>query len=143
MKKINIQIPDMQSTHCQTRVGNALKNITALGAYDVQPGQADVQLQNPGAQQEVLDTIQKLGYTVGTVKDITDSGNGTPLVFKTNINCSGCIATVTPALDEVAGTGHWQVNTADRDKILTVDAPVSEQEIVKAVQNKGFRIEKY
>jgi len=71
-----------------------------------------------------------------------DNGSA-PLKFKTNINCGGCIATVTPALDDVAGPGHWQVDTDDRNKILTVNAPATEEEIVKAVQGKGFRIEKY
>ena len=42
------------------------------------------------------------------------------LQFKTNINCGGCLKAVTPTLNQQAGTGNWQVDTASPDKILTV-----------------------
>lgn len=33
------------------------------------------------------------------------------LQFKTNINCSGCVAKVTPELNETEGIWHWNVDT--------------------------------
>jgi len=44
------------------------------------------------------------------------------LKFKTNIKCSGCEATVTPFLNNLAGEFKWQVNTAVPEKTLTVEA---------------------
>ncbi|WP_246229488.1 heavy-metal-associated domain-containing protein [Mucilaginibacter humi] len=40
------------------------------------------------------------------------------LKFKTNINCGGCIAKVTPALNQAVGEGNWQVNTDIPEKHL-------------------------
>ncbi|SHN29191.1 heavy-metal-associated domain-containing protein [Chitinophaga sp. CF418] len=63
--------------------------------------------------------------------------------FKTNIKCSGCIATVTPYLNEVAGENAWKVDTAAPDKVLTISADkVAAEEIIQAVQKAGYKAEK-
>jgi copper chaperone len=62
--------------------------------------------------------------------------------FKTNINCSGCVAQAKPALDATKGIERWEVDTDNRHKILTVIGEgLSEQEIVDAVKLSGFKIE--
>lgn len=64
------------------------------------------------------------------------------LQFKTNINCDGCIAKVTPFLNETKGISHWEVNTADKDKILTVKPDgITKEEVMQKVQEAGFKIE--
>lgn len=64
------------------------------------------------------------------------------LQFKTNINCGGCVATVTPHLDRLDGIAHWEVDTDNKDKILTVSATgASAQQIMETVQQAGFTIE--
>lgn len=61
--------------------------------------------------------------------------------FKTNINCSGCVAAVKPYLDRIEGICEWDVNTAESDKILTVkSAGVTEQQVMEVVQKAGFKI---
>ncbi|RSK45514.1 heavy-metal-associated domain-containing protein [Hymenobacter rigui] len=63
------------------------------------------------------------------------------LHFKTNINCGGCIKAVTPTLNEQAGAGNWQVDTANPDKILTVTTDkLTPQQVVQAVEQAGFQI---
>lgn len=63
--------------------------------------------------------------------------------FKTNINCSGCVAKVTPVLNQNADVKEWNVNTDDPDKILTVQTESLEEDDVKAlVQKAGFKAEK-
>lgn len=60
--------------------------------------------------------------------------------YKTNINCGGCVATVTPYLNNVEGVESWHVNTDNKDKILEVkgsDALTSEQ-IIQTVEEAGF-----
>ncbi|MBD1384631.1 hypothetical protein IDJ75_05015 [Mucilaginibacter rigui] len=64
------------------------------------------------------------------------------LKFKTNINCGGCIAKVTPALNETVGEGNWLVDTSVPEKILTVKAETISNSIIKRVESVGFRIEK-
>lgn len=64
------------------------------------------------------------------------------LKFKTNIKCGGCVATVTPFLNNEKSIEKWQVDTINPNKILTVEgSTVSEQEVVKAVEKAGFKIE--
>ncbi|MBO9611254.1 MAG: hypothetical protein J7619_01095 [Dyadobacter sp.] len=60
------------------------------------------------------------------------------LKFRTNINCSGCVAGVTPALNETVGEGNWHVDIATPEKILTVDTDQDELEIIVAVTKAGF-----
>jgi len=43
------------------------------------------------------------------------------LKFKTNVNCSGCIANGTPHLNEIKGIGKWSVDTSNPMKVLTVE----------------------
>ncbi|HSC40406.1 MAG TPA: heavy-metal-associated domain-containing protein [Chitinophagaceae bacterium] len=65
------------------------------------------------------------------------------LQFKTNIKCSGCIAKVTPALNQSAGENNWKVDIENPDKILTVSANGhTESEIKSAVEKAGFKAEK-
>ncbi|SBV92873.1 heavy-metal-associated domain-containing protein [uncultured Dysgonomonas sp.] len=62
--------------------------------------------------------------------------------FKTNINCGGCIAKVTPFLDEVKGISNWNVDTANKNKVLTVVSDgITENEVIDTVQKAGFKIE--
>lgn len=64
------------------------------------------------------------------------------LQFKTNINCDGCVAKVTPFLNEATGISHWEVNTANKDKILTVNTDgITKEEIIRKIQEAGFKIE--
>ncbi len=62
--------------------------------------------------------------------------------FKTNINCSGCVASVKPHLDKAEGISHWEVDTTSKDKVLTVKSEnITKGEIIEAVQKAGFKIE--
>ena len=62
--------------------------------------------------------------------------------LKTNIKCGGCIATVTPFLNQSVGEGNWQVDTQNPDKVLTVNADGVTAETVKAaVGQAGYKAE--
>jgi copper chaperone len=64
------------------------------------------------------------------------------LKFKTNINCGGCIAKVTPFLNGAKGIGNWEVDTDNRNKVLTVVSDgITENEVIDVVQKAGFKIE--
>jgi len=63
--------------------------------------------------------------------------------FKTNINCSGCVAKVTPFLNETKGIKQWNVDTNNPSKVLTVESDeLTEQDIEHVVTKAGFKIEK-
>ncbi|WP_298741273.1 heavy-metal-associated domain-containing protein [uncultured Chitinophaga sp.] len=65
------------------------------------------------------------------------------LKFKTNIKCSGCVATVTPFLNEVAGRDGWEVNLESPERTLTVttDKAVAEGDVIAAMQKAGYKAE--
>jgi len=63
--------------------------------------------------------------------------------FKTNINCGGCVSTVTPFLNGIEGISEWEVDINDKDKPLTVVSDTAtEHQIVDAVREAGYKIEK-
>lgn len=65
------------------------------------------------------------------------------LEFKTNINCGGCIAKVTPFLEKADSVEQWKVDTTNKEKVLTVEGDkIDEKQVVQAVQDAGFKIEK-
>ena len=62
--------------------------------------------------------------------------------FKTNINCDGCVAKVTPILNKQEGIREWKVDTANPQKILTVKTDhMAEEEIKSIVKEAGFNAE--
>lgn len=62
--------------------------------------------------------------------------------FKTNINCSSCVAKVTPALNENSDIKEWNVDTANPAKVLTVQTEnLKENEVKAIVQRAGFAVE--
>ncbi|MEO7212050.1 MAG: heavy metal-associated domain-containing protein [Mucilaginibacter sp.] len=62
------------------------------------------------------------------------------LKFKTNINCGGCIANVTPTLNNLKGVKQWKVDTADPNKILSIEAEdgLTTTEVINTLKNKGY-----
>jgi len=63
------------------------------------------------------------------------------LKFKTNIKCMGCISTVTPVLNDKAGTNKWKVDLQDPDKTLSVEGNAKPEEIVEALKGVGYQAE--
>jgi copper chaperone len=65
------------------------------------------------------------------------------LKFKTNINCSNCVEKVKPFLDSAKGIDSWEVDTTDRNKILTIEGDdIYESAVIEGIQKAGFSIEK-
>lgn len=61
--------------------------------------------------------------------------------FKTNIKCSGCIATVTPVLNNIAGADNWKVDLASPDKVLSISADIDKNAITNALEKVGYKAE--
>lgn len=60
--------------------------------------------------------------------------------FKTNINCGGCVAKVTPSLNENPDIKEWKVDTTNPKKVLTVKTDNLQEEDVKGIVAKaGFK----
>lgn len=63
--------------------------------------------------------------------------------YKSNINCSGCVAKVSPVLNDLKSIKTWEVNTEHPDKLLTIESEDEVTDEVKSALRKvGFKIEK-
>lgn len=61
--------------------------------------------------------------------------------FKTNIKCSGCVAKVTPFLNEALGEDNWEVDYNNPSKILTVIGEKDQIIVIDAVEKAGYKAE--
>ncbi len=64
------------------------------------------------------------------------------LKFKTNIKCGGCIATVTPYLNDQQAISSWAVDTNSPEKVLTIEGDLSAATVVETLKKAGFTAEK-
>jgi copper chaperone len=63
--------------------------------------------------------------------------------FKTNIKCSGCIEAVTPYLNANNEIKHWEVDTSNPEKVLTVETEHLTHEMIEQIVRKaGYQAEK-
>jgi len=64
------------------------------------------------------------------------------LKFKTNVKCGGCIASVTPHLNQAKGIVSWNVDTTNPLKIMTVKTEgISAEEITSVMKTAGYKAE--
>jgi len=63
------------------------------------------------------------------------------LKFKTTIKCGGCIAAVTPVLDNLKGVDKWAVDTTTPEKVLTIETAngLEADQVVTALNAKGYQ----
>lgn len=61
--------------------------------------------------------------------------------YKTNLNCGSCVAAVKPYLDNDRSIRQWSVDTADPNKVLTVEGEhLSHADIARHVGDAGFKV---
>jgi copper chaperone len=64
------------------------------------------------------------------------------LKFKTNVNCGGCVATVTPHLNQIKGIDKWNVDTSNPQKVLTVEVSgLLPEVIIEKLKEAGYKAE--
>lgn len=66
------------------------------------------------------------------------------LKFKTNIKCSGCVAAVTPILNQVPEISKWEVDTNAPEKVLTIESKgeLPTQQVIESLKKAGYSAEK-
>ncbi len=64
------------------------------------------------------------------------------LKFKTTIKCGGCIANVTPFLNQEPGIINWNVDLASPERIMTVETEkLGHEEIIEVLRKAGYKAE--
>jgi hypothetical protein len=62
-------------------------------------------------------------------------------VYKTNLNCGGCVAAVKPFLDGAGSIKRWSVDTSKPDKPLKIEGDAASRQLVESlVSEAGFRV---
>ena len=61
--------------------------------------------------------------------------------YKTNINCAGCVARVTPLLNSLKGIEKWKVDTNNKDKLLEINGEISPEDLKTALAKLDFKAE--
>jgi copper chaperone CopZ len=69
MKQLIISVPNMQSTHCQTKVNNAVQEIKGVQINNITAGYLTISFTSERQEEEVLDAIEKAGYTASAERD--------------------------------------------------------------------------
>lgn len=64
MKNVELSIPSMQSTHCQTRVSGAIAAIEGIKVEKLEAGKLSVAVENDEIKDKLVETIEKAGYKV-------------------------------------------------------------------------------
>jgi len=60
--------------------------------------------------------------------------------LKTNINCGGCLASITPTFSKWEEVKSWKVDIANPDKVLTVETESLEgQQIIDKLASIGYK----
>lgn len=61
------------------------------------------------------------------------------LKFQTNVKCGGCVATITPFLNQEKGIANWNVDLASPQRILAVETEeLNSGEIVEVMKKAGY-----
>ena len=70
MKTIKISIQGMTCSHCEKRVSTAINSVTDVQLEKIDLQAAEVSLQNPLQQEDVITAIKAAGYSVTDVQQI-------------------------------------------------------------------------
>ena len=61
--------------------------------------------------------------------------------FKTNAKCGGCVARIGEGLDKIVPAESWSIDLSTPERILTVTSDLSDGEIVRTVEQAGYKAE--
>jgi copper chaperone len=62
------------------------------------------------------------------------------LKFQTNVKCGGCVATITPFLNQEKGIANWNVDLANPQRILAVETEeLTSGEIIEVMKKAGYQ----
>lgn len=75
MKNVELNIPGMQSAHCQTRVSDAIKNMGGVKVEKLESTKLSVSVESEEIKEELVETIKRAGYKVEGYDSEKESGS--------------------------------------------------------------------
>jgi copper chaperone len=62
------------------------------------------------------------------------------LKFSTNIKCQGCLATVTPFMEQLEGVVTWSVDLTHPRRVLTIEGSgISPENVIAVISKAGYQ----
>ena len=55
------------------------------------------------------------------------------------MKCGGCVAKLTPCMDELIPHGDWEVDLNSPDKIVTVTTGLPAEKVIETIESAGFK----
>lgn len=148
MKLLGLDISNLKDGYCISTVSRSVLNTPGAYLVVALPGIMVISYEPLVTSVEtIVVSVTRLGYKI---KKIVQQNSLTQILasmktlkFKTNIKCAGCLARVSPSLNEVAGEDNWEVDIQTPEKILTVATDdVDENTLIAAVIEAGFNAER-
>lgn len=145
MKLLGLDISDLKDGYCISTVTLSVLNTPGAYLIVVLPGIMVISYEPLiTSADKIVTTVTRLGYKI---KKLVQQDSLTQILasmktlkFKTNIKCAGCLARVSPNLNEIAGEDNWEVDINTPEKILTVVSDeVDESSVIFAVNEAGFK----
>lgn len=144
MKLLGLDISGLKDGYCISTVTLSVLNTPGAYLIAVLPGVMVISYEPLiTSVEQITKSVTRLGYQIkkivqqNSLKQILASMR--TLKFKTNIKCAGCLARVSPILNETAGEDNWEVDIKSPEKILTVVSDeTDERSIIFAINEAGF-----
>ncbi|MNK97201.1 Heavy-metal-associated domain protein [compost metagenome] len=144
MKLLGLDIGNLKDGYCISTVTLSVLNTPGAYLMVVLPGIMVISYEPlVTSVDKIITSVTRLGYQI---KKLVQQDSLTQILasmktlkFKTNIKCAGCLARVSPSLNETAGEDNWEVDINTPEKILTVVSDeVDESSIIFAINEAGF-----
>lgn len=144
MKLLGLDISNLKDGYCISTVTLSVLNTPGAYLMVVLPGIMVISYEPlVTSVDKIINAVTRLGYQI---KKLVQQDSLTQILasmktlkFKTNIKCAGCLARVSPNLNEVAGEDNWEVDINTPEKTLTVISDeVDERSIIFAINEAGF-----
>ncbi len=138
-----IKVEGMMCEHCEKRVSHALEKTGKAKNVVANHESSSVKFLDEGiTEEEIKDAIEEAGY-----KLIKNKGedNMEKILNVEGMSCNHCVAAVKKALENVDGVKEADVNLEDKKAEVKLDKEVSEEVLVKAVEDAGYsaKVEKW
>ena len=131
-----IKVEGMMCEHCEKRVSHALEKTGKAKNVVANHESSSVKFLDEGiTEEEIKDAIEEAGY-----KLIKNKGedNMEKILNVEGMSCNHCVAAVKKALENVDGVKEADVNLEDKKAEVKLDKEVSEEVLVKAVEDAGY-----
>ncbi len=143
-QKKTLYVDGMMCDNCVRHVTNAILGCSNVESVDVslKKGQAVVTYTEPVSDDEIIKAVEAAGYTVTKIDPLNGGNKMTKTYFVEGMMCQHCVMHVTKAIAGCSNVESVNMNLDKGTAEVTYTQPVSDDEIIKAVEDAGYKVTK-